>query len=245
MWFAGLPRPFQVSLIRGQHYARNMEAPVGDRILCTIRRHPLPLGFLHTHKPSAAAPEERIFDLYDGPGNKIGQLMYVEVKSDWYGVLRECKATTPWGVASITKETLRLALAGTTKIVIGDRVLATISGRKVSFPEKAVMAFKIHLGQPMMTYTGDTGSVSVTQKFGKDTVADASPGATPASDNPDSLTTEIATRSRLSEHYEDFIIRASGILPVDDDDVMRSLVMALSFNRLQFAQNPKAAQVGL
>jgi hypothetical protein len=187
-------------------------------------------------------PEDRTFDLFDSSGRSMGQLRYEELKYKLMRAIPESKVATPWGEAFITN----MGITGT-KIVVGNKVLAITRDKltnthEITFPEKPVMAFKGHTSLKLMgidyTYTGDSGNVTVSLRSGSDNVADTSQGLDLPAIEADSSTSQ--TRVKLGklgtrDMFVKWVIGASGILPVDDDELMHGL--ALFFSCLQFCRS--------
>jgi len=156
--------------------------------------------------------------------------MYTELTSGWEFLLGG-KASTPWGEAVIAAE------AGFLTVILGDRVVATIVTHPLhydfSFPGKTVMSFKNRPGRSFLTYTGDTGSVTIPQVKGKDTVPEMQANASLTNNKLERLTKGKGSKSTMSNRYRQWTIRVSGILPVEENDVVFSLIMLISLFCLQ------------
>jgi hypothetical protein len=184
---------------------------------------------------SGSGPEERRFELLDESLKTIGHISF-----DVYEELTQAVATTPWGRFDLTTQggIFRNGRRGSLSISREGQVVSVLEPHLLrldfNFPGRAVMPFKIRPGHFVLKFEGETGSVGVSVEEG----TTAGTGGFGAHDRAlkevKALPKENRPNSVEDPSYSQFAITVSGILPVNEDDVIQSLIMEECLSALDF-----------
>jgi len=211
--------------------------PEEGRIVCVLRRYgrkSLSQFWSGWKNRGYAVPEERVFHILENPGRRTGQIVYTEFRSARIG-----EANTPWGEATITLEEgiLRTGERGFLKIVLGDRPVATVKlgllKYTLTFSGQLTMDFKWKKDGGS-AYTGETGTVVIREEEGLCSDSERRPSSPLSKNELKKIPKERRPRSADSNRYTQDTIRVSGILPVDEDDLVFTLAMLISEEMLEY-----------
>jgi len=180
-------------------------------------------------------PEEKTFELLDAAGNRTGQLVYTD-----YEEASHAKARTPWGEAGVIAGGgfLRDGTRGFLTVALGERAIVGMVPHLLrwdfSFANGSVMSFKMRPWGYSLTYSGETGTVRVLQEEGTAPESERSAATLPTGKDLRKLPKEKRPRTIETNQFQQWTISVSGILPVEERDVVASLIMFTSLECLDF-----------
>jgi len=177
------------------------------------------------YQPERALPQERRFDLLDGDETKTGEIHYTSFNAG-KGSLVEA----PWGQTKIYP---KFRLKGIESIEIQGRPVAEVHFSPLkndvifTFANGIVMKFDAKIISGNMRYSGETGTVEVREEAGKPM---SRPTVSTRLSNEElrNLAKDERPRSYESDSYRQLRLLCSGIIPVDERDVMVALVIYMS-----------------
>ncbi len=209
--------------------------PGGARTLCILRRmkrKSLGMWSLTGYDPTKARPEELRFHMLDERERVIGHLAYAKLGIRFMK-LEDSFLSTPWGegIISSSKEGVRILLNGRELFLMKGSLLR--GGFSLLSPTGANMVFRpIKGGRNDMVYSDGSGYFSVSEEMGR---LPAPPPGRPLELTKEEirrLPKEERPRSVESLEYVQYRFRVSGILPVEEDDLVAALVMFASYGCL-------------
>ena len=206
-------------------------------VVCIMRRYHRRWGSHHMKGffLSGTRPEERRFELLDEKLSQKGEVTFEEYSP---GVRAE--ATTPWGTITTTHVGgyVKNGKRGSLDISLDKKVIAVLEPHILrwdfKFPDKAPMTFKIRPGRYVLRFDGETGSAGVSVNEGAVEDTGRTTSHIPTRKELRALPKEKRPNSVAQNDYTQWTITVSGILPIDEQDVVISLIMEESLSALDF-----------
>lgn len=198
------------------------------RVACITRRYQRiwPLRLRGTIL-KGSSPGERRFEILDESLKTIDHITF-----DFWEENERAEATTPWGriTASTQDGYFRNGRAGTIKISRDGHVVTILRGHLLrmdfDFPGRTVMPFKLRPGRFVMRFEGTTGSAGLSIEQGTSEGEGGRKSHGLAWKEVKALPKENRPNSVEVSSYSQTTVRISGILPVDEKDVVMSLIIA-------------------
>ena len=177
------------------------------------------------YNPGKGLPEERRFVLLDANEKKTGEICYTSFKTG-----KESLIDAPWGQTRIYPKNRFKGVEG---IEIQGRPAADVHFSPLkndvifTFPNGTVMKFDARIIRGDMEYSGETGAVKVIGETGR---LEAGHPVRPrlGRDELKNMTKRERPRSYESDSYRQLRLLCSGIIPVDERDLMVALVIYMS-----------------
>jgi hypothetical protein len=197
-----------------------------ERVLCILRRFErVSYSRWSAFNPEKALPQERRFDLLDANEKKTGELCYTSFKAG-----NESFVDAPWGQ---TKTLVKNRLKGIEIIEIQGRPVAEVHFSPLkndvifTFANGTVMKFDARIIRSDMEYSGETGAVEVREERGRlESERPVSPKL--GKDELKNMAKYDRPRSYGNDSYRQWRVLCSGIIPVNEKDVMVALAIYMS-----------------
>jgi len=197
-----------------------------ERVLCILRRFTRrSYSRWSAFNPEKALPQELRFDLLDGNEKKTGEIRFVSFKTG-----KGSLVDAPWGQTKIYP---KHRLKSTESIEIQGRPVAEVHFSPLkndvvfTFANGTAMKFDAKIIRADMKYSGETGTVEVKAETGR--IETGNTASTRLSkDGLRNLAKDERPRSYENDSYRQLRLLCSGIIPVDERDVMVAIVMYMS-----------------
>lgn len=201
-------------------------------IVRRVLRKSLSIWAWSAYNPTKAQPSELKFDLLDGSQKRIGEIAYTSFQLKLMSPLK-VSMTTPWGEASVdykgTKP--RIFLNGREVAVLGGSLFK--KGFDLILPNERTLKFShLNSGKNDVQYSEESGQITGTEESG--TLPEGMSGHSiqltreeikmiPKADRPRSIETR---------DFKQFRISTSGTFSVNEEEIVRSLTIFVSYGML-------------
>lgn len=206
----------------------------GARTVCIVRRMKRKsLGALpwNAYDPTKAQPEELRFDILDDRDRISGQIAFDKF-SIRFMKIGQSVLRTPWGEGTIGwKDGWCMTLRGRELFVLCEPTLK--KSIQLRSPMGLILTFRI-VGRRRndIEYADDMGFISVTEEDGQLSAPPPGRPLTLTAQELKALPKNQRPRSVESLNYVQYRIRAAGVLPAPQEDLVAALAMFGSFGRL-------------